>query len=146
MKLPDAPIIEKVRQWLAYADEDLRVARYGFSIPENPPFRVITFHAQQCAEKCVKAYLVFLGVDFPFTHSLRRLVDLCAAAAPWAEELRDAEELSPYAITARYPGEDLVVSEAGARRAVEIAERVQEIIRNAFRQEGFEAGPENKPA
>jgi HEPN domain-containing protein len=76
MKLPDAPIIEKVRQWLAY----------------------------------------------------------------------DAEELSPYAITARYPGEDLVVSEAGARRAVEIAERVQEIIRNAFRQEGFEAGPENKPA
>lgn len=146
MKLPDAPILEKVRQWLAYADEDLGVARHGFSMPATPPCRVIAFHAQQCAEKYVKAYLVFHGVDFPFTHSLRRLVDLCASAAHWTEQLRDAEELSPYAITARYPGEDLVVSEAEARRAVAIAERVREIIRDALQEEGFEAGPENQPS
>ena len=94
----------------------------------------------------MKAYLFFQGVNFPFTHSLRRLVDLCAAAAPWAEQLRDAEELSPYANTARYPGEDLVVSEAEARRAVEIAERVQEVVRGGLQEEGFEPGPENKPS
>jgi HEPN domain-containing protein len=144
MKLPDAPIIEKARQWLAYAEEDLRAARHGFSMPETPPCRVIAFHAQQCAEKYLKAYLVFQGVDFPFTHSLRRLLDLCAPVAAWAEQLRDAEELSPYAITARYPGEDLIVSGAEARRAVEIAERVREVVRAALREEGFEAGWENK--
>jgi HEPN domain-containing protein len=143
MKLPDAPIIEKVRQWLAYAEEDLRVARHGFSMPETPPCRVIAFHAQQCAEKHLKAYLVFHGVDFPFTHSLRRLLDLCGSPAAWAEQLRDAEELSPYVITARYPGEDLAVSEAEARRAVEIAERVREVVRGALREEGFLAGWEN---
>ena len=71
MKVPEAPIIEKVRQWLAYADDDLRVARHALSMQETPPFRVIGFHAQQCAEKHLKAYLVFHGVDFPFTHSLR---------------------------------------------------------------------------
>ena len=54
MKLPDAPILEKVRQWLAYADEDLRVARHGFSMSETPPCRAIAFHAQQCAEKYLK--------------------------------------------------------------------------------------------
>jgi hypothetical protein len=32
MKLPDPPILEKVRQWLAFADEDLRVARHGFGL------------------------------------------------------------------------------------------------------------------
>jgi hypothetical protein len=57
MKLPDAPIIEKVRQWLAYADEDLRVARHGFSMPETPPCRVIAFHAQQCAPDAVASPL-----------------------------------------------------------------------------------------
>ncbi len=143
MKLPDAPIIEKVWQWLAYADEDLRVARHELSLPETPPCRVIAFHAQQCAEKCMKAYLVFHGVDFPFTHSLRRLLDLSASPAAWAEQLRDAEELSPYALTARYPGEDLVVSEPEARRAVEIAERVQQAVRGALQDEGFEAGGES---
>jgi hypothetical protein len=45
MKLPDPTILEKVGQWLAYADEDLCVARYGFSIPGTPPCRVIAFHA-----------------------------------------------------------------------------------------------------
>jgi hypothetical protein len=33
MKFPDAPILEKVRQWLTDADEDLRVARHAFSMP-----------------------------------------------------------------------------------------------------------------
>ena len=94
MRLPDEPILEKVRQWLAYADDDLRVALYDLSMPETPPFRVIAFHAQQAAEKYLKAYLVFHSVDFPYTHSLRRLLDLCAAIASWAEQVRDAEELS----------------------------------------------------
>ena len=115
-------------------------------MPGTPPYRVIAFHTQQCAEKYLKAFLVFQGVDFPYTHSLRRLLDLCTATAPWAEQLRDAEELSPYAITARYPGEDLEVSETEARRAVEIGERVREVIRGALQEEGFEAGPENKPS
>lgn len=144
MKFPEPPIIEKVRQWLAYADEDLRVARHAFSMLETPPCRTIAFHAQQCAEKCLKAYLVFHSVDFPFTHSLRRLLDLCSAAAAWADRLRDAEELSPYAATARYPGEDLVVSEAEARRAVEIAERVRDTVRAALQEEGFYVSAEDK--
>jgi HEPN domain-containing protein len=146
MKPPDAFILEKVRQWLAYADEDLGVARHGFSMPGTPPYRVIAFHAQQCAEKYLKAFLVFQGVDFPYTHSLRRLLDLCTATTPWAEQLRDAEELSPYAVTARYPGEDLEVSETEARRAVQIAEQAGQVIRSALREEGFDATPENKPS
>ena len=45
MKLPEAAILEKVRQWVAYADDDLRVARYALSMPEAPPCRAIAFHA-----------------------------------------------------------------------------------------------------
>jgi HEPN domain-containing protein len=107
-------------------------------MPEGPPSRLIAFHAQQCAEKHLKAYLVFRGVDFPFTHNLRRLLDLSTTHGAWAEQLRDAEELNPYATTARYPGEDLEVNEAEARRAVEIAERVRETVRHSLREEGFE--------
>jgi len=107
---------------------------------------LIAFHAQQCAEKCLKCYLIFRGVDFPFTHSLRRLLDFCAEVADWAEQLRDAEELGPYAITARYPGENLMVNEAGARRAVEIAERVREVVRRALQKEGLPLNLENEPS
>jgi len=110
MKLPDPAVQEKVKQWLSYADEDLRVARHTFSMPDAPPFRVIAFHAQQCAEKYLRAYLVFHLVDFPYTHDIAELLEICATFAPWASQLSFARELTAYAVTVRYPGEDLEVS------------------------------------
>jgi HEPN domain-containing protein len=138
MNLPNAAVLEKVKQWLAYAEEDLRFARHGFSLPDSPPHHLIAYHAQQCAEKCLKAYLVFHVIDFPYTHDIAQLLELCSAHGPWTAELRDAEALTAYAITARYPGEDDEVSEFEARRAVEIAGRVRETVRRSLRQEGFE--------
>ncbi len=114
-------------------------------MPGAPPCRVIAFHAQQCAEKYLKAYLVFHAIDSPYTHNLRRLLDFCAARASWAEQLRDAEELNPYASTARYPGEDLEVNEGDAHRALEIAGQVKEVITDALREKGFQAGPAGNP-
>jgi HEPN domain-containing protein len=101
MKLPDPAVPRKSPAVAGLRDEDLRVARHGFSMLEGPPSRVIAFHAQQCAEKHLKAYLVFRGVDFFFTHNLRRLLDLSTTHAAWAEQLQGAEELNPYASTAR---------------------------------------------
>ncbi len=144
MKLPDAPVLEKVRQWLAYGDEDLRLSRHGFGLSDAAPYRLIAYHAQQCAEKHLKAYLVFHSLDFPYTHNLRRLLELCATNASWVEQLRDAEELSPYAITARYPGEDEEVSETEARRAVGIADQVRQVVRRALVEEGLEVTEDSR--
>jgi HEPN domain-containing protein len=146
MRLPDAPILDKVKQWVLHADEDLQVARHGFLIPETPPCRTIAFHAQQCAEKYLKAYLVYHTIDFPFTHDIAQLLEMCAELASWTGQLTDAEELSVYAVTARYPGEDLTVSEPEARRAVETAERVRQVIRSALKEEGFEADSKKPPS
>ncbi len=41
MKLPDAPVLEKARQWLAYGDEDLRLSRHGFGLSGAAPYRLI---------------------------------------------------------------------------------------------------------
>lgn len=138
MKPPDADVHEKVRQWLVYADEDLLLAQHSFSLPSSPPYRLIAYHAQQCAEKCLKAYLVFHLVDFPYTHRIAPLLDLCTEHGAWAAKVRDAEALSPYAITARYPGEDEAIVESEARRAIEIAERLRNAIRKALQDEGLE--------
>ena len=36
----------------------------------------VTFHCQQSVEKYLKEYLIFLGIDFRFTHDLVYLIDL----------------------------------------------------------------------
>ncbi len=142
MKVPEEQILRKVKQWLIYGDDDLRLASCAMSMEsEGCPYRLIAYHAQQCAEKHLKAYLVYRGVDFPYTHNISRLLELCGEQAAWAARLRDAEELTPYAITTRYPGEDEEVSKAEATRAIKIAQEVRKQVRAAFEQLGVALPP-----
>jgi hypothetical protein len=47
MRAPDDPTVQKVRQWLAYANEDLRLALHAMDLPsEERPYRLIAYHAQ----------------------------------------------------------------------------------------------------
>ena len=137
MTVPPEEIAQKVRQWAAHGDEDMRVARHTLSLVEECPYRLVAYHAQQCAEKYLKAYLVLRGVDFPYTHNIARLLELCSEKADWSGRLTDAEELTPFAITARYPGEDEPVTEAEAKQAVDISARVRQTVRAALDAEGI---------
>lgn len=124
----EAEIRRKVVLWLNYADEDLRLARHALTLATGVPFRLVAYHAQQCAEKSLKAYLVFHRIDFPYTHNISRLLELCGEKSNWCDELLDAEILSVYAVTTRYPGEDEEVSRDEALRAIELAEIVKEAV------------------
>ncbi|MEW6227130.1 MAG: HEPN domain-containing protein [Bacillota bacterium] len=88
-------VLRKVQQRLSYADDDLRLAQHGLTLTCGCPYRLIAYHAQQCVEKHLKAYLVYQGVDFPYTHNISRLLELCADEAAWADTLQDAEQLTP---------------------------------------------------
>ncbi len=131
-------ILKKVMQWLSLADEDLNLASHALGLGAKSPYRLIAYHAQQCAEKYLKAFLVYNNVDFPYTHNIRRLLKFCAELATWPQNLTNAEELTPYAITARYPGEEEEVSEAEAKRAIELARQVRSQVRTALEQLGVE--------
>ena len=131
-------ILRKVKQWLVFADEDLRIAVKTLDDTENCPYRLVAYHAQQCSEKYLKAFLVFHSIDFPYTHNIRRLLKLCAEKADWTGRLENAAELTSYAITARYPGEDADVSGQEAVQAVEIAQLVRKQIRKSLKQLGVD--------
>ena len=64
------------------------------------------FHAQQAAERYLKAYLIHANVEFPFTHNLAKLVGLCAGVDPAFRSLIPVvEPLTPYAVELRYDHE-----------------------------------------
>ena len=104
MTAPPEQVAQKVRQWMAFAEEDLLLARHGLGLAERAPLRLIAYHAQQCAEKYLKAFPVWRQVDFPYTHNIALLLELVAMQANWADSLMAAATLTPFAITARYPG------------------------------------------
>ena len=100
----NASAIKKhAREWLRHADEDLRLARHAFKLKSAVPYKLIAYHAQQCAEKCLKAYLVYKKIDFPYTHNISLLLEILPPSAGWSKDIWNAGILSPYAVTAPYP-------------------------------------------
>jgi HEPN domain-containing protein len=86
------------------------------------------FHAQQSAEKYLKALLEELGQPVPRTHILEDLVLALAAFHPGLKSLRrGAKFLTRYAIQTRYPGEN------ATKRQVASALRWAETFRAAAR-------------
>lgn len=134
MSATDEDIARKVRQWMDYAEEDLRLAEYALQMGSGCPCRLIAYHAQQCVEKYLKAFLVYQRQDFPYTHNISALLELCRNHADWTDLLQAAEILTVYAVTTRYPGEDEPVSLDEARQAVDIAAKAKNTLQTLLQQ------------
>jgi HEPN domain-containing protein len=63
--------ISELRSWIAYAEEDYGAAKTLFA-RKKPLLSAVCFHAQQCAEKYLKALLIWKDFDCPKTHDLAR--------------------------------------------------------------------------
>lgn len=128
MKPPEEVKREFVRRWLAKAGADLRVSRHLMGGAANLSYGA-AFHAQQAAEKFLKAVLVWHQVEFAKTHDIGRLIDLVRAAdTTLADLVRDAAALTPYGVELRYPGDLPEPTPAEALEAVALAERVRQAV------------------
>jgi len=120
----DEAVKTAVARWLAKAANDLRTAETMLSVVP-PVVDTSCYHAQQCVEKCLKAFLTAADRHVERTHSLPRLVELCAEMEPAFGCLADVGvELTGYASQSRYPDDwrEIPVDEALA--AVEKARMV----------------------
>lgn len=96
-------ILREVGNWLTLARDDLALAEVVLRQPELQP-RNAGFHAQQAAEKALKAIYVFLQVQYPLTHDLDKLRDGLPDGSRVQEEHPNLVELSKWAVEPRYPG------------------------------------------
>jgi len=79
----------------------MRAARW--TVDSEGPYDTACFHAQQAAEKYLKAVLAYHGEALIHTHDLEELQILCSAFVR-GNEFPDLEleQLSDYAVSARY--------------------------------------------
>lgn len=115
---------DEARAWLKKSADDLRGAAIDLAA-EPPLIEDALFHAQQAAEKAMKAYLAAHGLVFRRTHDLDELAEQCLTVDPGLAGILDpARELSVYAWHFRYPGDDEAPPADEAGRTVETAKKV----------------------
>ncbi|MCH8295741.1 HEPN domain-containing protein [Candidatus Poribacteria bacterium] len=119
-----------ILEWLRKGDNDLRAAG-AILLLEDAPFDVVCFHTQQCVEKYLKGFLTFYQKEVRRTHDLVSLLGECnqidSSFAEWEEV---CEQLTSYAIEARYPAEFSEYSVEEAEDAVSSATRFKAFVRD----------------
>ena len=104
---------------------------------EDCPYHLVAYHAQQCVEKYIKAYLVYLCVDFPYTHDIFQLMQLLGKDEQWTKEIQNAKDLTIYGVSSRYPEENEKITKEEADQAVNIANNVKKVVRKALVDRGI---------
>lgn len=115
------------RAWLAHAEGDLALA--SVQAPAAVPLELLCFHAQQAAEKALKAFLLAHGESPPRTHDIGVLVEQVEAIALVPPSLRAAASLTEYAVATRYPGDAEPVTPRDLAAALSHARAVLEAVR-----------------
>lgn len=115
------------RQWWRDAQEDLQVAQ---ALHDAEPMfaRAVCLHAQQAAEKALKAALVFVQTDFPRTHALQRLARLLPHGWTRPGTDDDLVWLTTWAVGSRYPDTAADATAQDAERALALAREVAATI------------------
>ena len=103
------------RDWITKAEEDFAAAVALARPRKKPLWSPVCFHAQQCAEKYLKARLNEASVQFYKTHDLEQLLNQVLPVEPlWAAFRPELKQLTDSAILPRYPGNFFTKPEAQA--------------------------------
>ncbi|TGM36188.1 HEPN domain-containing protein [Leptospira levettii] len=108
--------------WLVHAKSDLLLAKLGAK--NEILLNQLCFHAQQTAEKSLKAVLIKENVDFLFTHNIKTLILSLPDRIERPSFFDELAILTDYAVSTRYPGDYEEILEAEYTKAIELAELV----------------------
>jgi HEPN domain-containing protein len=116
--------------WLDHAEDDFNAIQ-KLMRGKKPSIYGACFHAQQCAEKYMKAMLVKCGKRFPMIHDLPTINNLMQQAGIEMQiPENDLALLSSYVIRARYAEERPEMEDA--KEALKIAKTVRKFARSWF--------------
>jgi HEPN domain-containing protein len=118
-------------EWIEKAEGDWASLQREARARKNPNHDAACFHAQQCAEKYLKARLQEANVVFQKTHNLLDLLTLALAVEPgWIALQSDLAVLNNYSVDFRYPGKS--ATKAQAKSAVKHCRTIRKAARQSF--------------
>ncbi len=119
------------QEWIEKAEGDWATLMREIRARNNPNYEAVCFHAQQCAEKYLKARLQEAGIKFAKTHNLSILLNSNLTVEPaWTNLQNSSAFLTIYAVKYRYPGSSSNKTEA--KEAVKHCRLIRKAVRQAF--------------
>ena len=115
-------------EWVQRAEADYIAVQQLLLTAKPLLHNIICFHAQQCIEKYLKAWLQEANIRAPRTHNLEELLDLIVATLPeWQHWQPDFKIIMAYAVDPRYPGDSRTAEDT--QHAMHICNEMRQAVR-----------------
>ena len=118
--MPAAKQDAVIKSWLDSARSDFELACVKKT--RNIRYEHLCFHAQQAAEKSIKALFFSLNIEVPRTHDLAYVIDHLPTPFVVPPHLLLLPVLTKYAVQFRYPGQEMSVTRKEYIKAVDLAQ------------------------
>ena len=126
--------IELTEQWLAKANDDYISAMVLMDKIIPPQIEIACFHCQQCAEKALKAFCEYNGIEIQKTHNLIVLCQSCISVdSRFDSVLSECARLTAYSVQTRYPN-CIDILEEEARDALIQSKRIYDFVEKTIRE------------
>jgi len=116
-------------EWINKAEGDFATSKREYRVRKVPNYDAVCFHAQQAAEKYIKAFLQEHDLEIPRTHNLTELVFICRNVQPEMQLLSEyLNFLDGFAVNYRYPG--ISAERSDAKIAIHAIEAVRDYFKS----------------
>ena len=120
--------VDEARAMLSMAEKNLRALK-GMDDATVFYDEIFGFHVQQTIAKSLKAWIIAIGVEFPFIHTLARLLAILEENGCDVESFWDLVEYTPYAVNFRYDAAEMTDDPLDRPDASEKAQRLYDHVR-----------------
>ena len=125
--------MERYESWLARAKSSFELSKA--TINKNIYLEDLCYQIQQSVEKAFKGLLIYYGVEPEFTHNIGILLYELEKHTGITENIKNAMDLTNYAVQTRYPGSYDDVTKDEYERALKIAKECLDWVESKINEE-----------
>ncbi len=133
--------VDDARAMLSMAEKNLRALK-GMDDATVFYDEIFGFHVQQTIAKSLKAWIIAIGVAFPFIHNLARLLAILEENGCDVESFWDLVEYTAYAVNFRYDAAEMTDDPLDRSDASEKAQRLYDHVERLLNNASTEASSE----
>ncbi|MDR0447091.1 MAG: HEPN domain-containing protein [Treponema sp.] len=122
--------------WINRAKGSLKLSKIviTFGVDDGYYYEDLCCQTQQAVEKALKGFLIYFDVEPEFTHNIETLINKLEKFTEVPEHIKEATNLTKYAVLTRYPGEYEEVTKEKYEQAVNIAQECLEWVENRIEE------------
>jgi HEPN domain-containing protein len=124
--------MERYELWIERAKSSLELGQA--KIIQHIHYEDLCFQLQQAAEKALKGLLIYYGLEPEFTHNIEILLKELKEFTEIPENIKEAVQLTNYAVQTRYPGEYDEITKEEYENSIKIANVCLDWVENIVKK------------